>query len=170
VAEARIKLSIAEGTFEIEGPESFVSKQIEAFGDVIKKALSDPAKKPKTKDKAEETDPPGGGGDYSDVFELHEGAVKVLADIPGDNNKSKTVNAGLIAAFARSTEGADTVSFDDVREICKQHSCLDATNFSKYLKGEKKAFVFGGTPKKQTIKLTVPGKKQAKALVEGLSG
>lgn len=175
MAEARIKLSISEGTFEIEGSETFVSKQLEAFGDVIKKALSEAKAKSKPKEKPD----PGtdatiliNDGDYSGVFEIHEGSIKVLSDIPGEDNKEKTVNAGLLAAFARGTEGTDTVGFDEVREICKLHSCLDVKNFSTYLKKEKKAFLFGGTPrsKKQTLKLTMPGKKQAEELVKELSG
>lgn len=173
MADAKIKLSITDGTFEIEGPEAFVSKQLEVFGDIIKKALSGPKAKPLNPPKSEDgggTSDTGDQGDYSRVFEIHDGAVKILSDIPGENDKQKTVNAALLAAFAKATAGEDTVMFDEVREICKQHSCLNAPNFSRYLKAEKKLFLFGGTPRKQTIKLTQPGKKQAEALVDELAG
>lgn len=171
MAEARIKFSLNDGTFEIEGPESFVSAQLVAFGDIFRKVLSEPIKAgvamPDKGTEAKGLVSPQ-TGDYSSVLEVHEGKVKVLTDIPGAKNKDKTINAALLCLFGMSLEGVDTVQYDDIREICRDHSCFDHTNFSKYLKSEKQAFVFGGSRGKQTVKLSAPGRKRAEGLVKTL--
>jgi len=89
--------------------------------------------------------------------------------LPGSNNAEKTVNAALLLTFAYALIGKNTTSFDLVREVCVTHACLDSPNFARTLKGEKDAFVFGGTPKKKTLKLTVPGRRRAEGLVTSLN-
>ena len=145
--EARFKFSLKDGVFDIGGSESFVSAQLQAFEDIFRKALSEPIKvdvaMPAQAGEAKDTTSPQ-DGDYSSVLTVHEGKVKVLKDIPGANNKEKTINAALLCLFGKLREGLDTVPYDDIREICKDHSCLDPNNFSRYLKSEKSAFVIGG--------------------------
>jgi hypothetical protein len=166
MAEAKIILSIKDGTFEIEGPESFVSAQLKAFEDIIRKVLSEQIKAgvsmPKQLEEAKAVSPKA--GDYSSVFEVHEGKVKVITNIPGASKKEKTINAAFLCLFGSSLEGLDTVSYDDIRDICKDHGFYDSNNFSKFLKSEK-ALVISGPRGKQIVKLTVPGKRRAEELV-----
>jgi len=172
MAEARIRLSLSEGTFEIEGSEDFVTKQIEAFGDVIKGALTSP---PATMSYPATGVPHGGpkGIDsdpaaYANVFSVAEGVVTILVDLPGESKREKAVSACLLAAYAKSLAGADSLSTDEVRAICKHHACLDDTNFAAHLKSEKFAYTLDGSGKVKTIKLTVPGIKRAKAMADEL--
>ncbi|MGB8993159.1 MAG: hypothetical protein WCD80_13980 [Desulfobaccales bacterium] len=171
MSEARIRLSIKDGIFEIEGTETFVSAQLQAFGDVFRKALSEPAKANVLM--PDQHGPEEGPMDtqvagFPSVFQIHEGKVKLLKHIPGAKTKEKTINAALICLFARSQQGIDTVPFSDIIEICTDHSCYDPNNFSRYLKSDKQDFVFGGSRGKQTVKLSVPGTKRAEALVKEL--
>jgi hypothetical protein len=114
MSEARIRLSIRDGIFEIEGTETFVSAQLQAFGDVFRKALSEPTKGftglPSQKVEGKKVEG-ARTDDYSSLFEVHEGKVKVLRDIPGAKNKEETINAALICLFARSQEGVDMVPY-----------------------------------------------------------
>jgi hypothetical protein len=171
MAEARIRFSVKDGTFEIEGPESFVSAQLVAFGDIFRKALSEPIK-PSAAMSHQAAEAQGvvssQTDDYSSVLAIHEGKVKVLTNIPGAKNKEKTINAALLCLFGRLKEGVDTIPFDDIREICKDHNCYDSPNFSKYLKSDKQAFVISGSRGKQMVKLSSPGRKRAEALVRQL--
>jgi len=89
--------------------------------------------------------------------------------MPGTGKADKTVSAALLLTFANTLTGTDTTTFDTVREVCEAHSCLDGPNFAKTLKAEKDAFLFGGTPKKQTLKLTVPGRRRAEQLAMTLN-
>lgn len=177
MAEAKIRVSLEDGIFEIEGSEAFVSDQAEKFGDAIRKALSSKSRQeasPVTKAaSSKKPDEPGGEGppsaDYSDVFELHDGKVQVLKDLSGSSSREKMVNAGVICAFANEIGGASTVTFNQIRQICKDHSCLDSPNFAAALKKDgKEYFVFSGAKKSQALKLSVPGKKKAKELIASM--
>jgi hypothetical protein len=177
LADARIKVSLQEGTFEVEGSESFVSEQAEKFGDAIRKALSTPARSgpsaPKTP-AAKTPDEPNGEdvvpSDHPDVYELHDGKVQVLKDLPGSSAREKTVNAGVICAYAKELAGTPTITFKEIRQVCKDHSCLDSPNFSTALKKDgKEYFVFSGGPQSQALKLSVPGKKKARELLSSMS-
>jgi hypothetical protein len=177
VADARIRVSLQEGLVEIEGSESFVAQHAEKFGEAIRKALAgipratEPISIATAPKKAESTESgeDGSSAQYSDAFEVHEGKVQVLKDLPGASSREKTVNAGVICAFAKDNAGSPTVTFNEVRQICRDHSCLDSPNFATALKKDgKEFFVFSGGGKSQALKLSVPGKKKARELISAM--
>lgn len=172
--DAKFRFSLKDGIFEIEGPESFVSSQLEAFGDIFRKALSEPMNtlpppSYQSEGLGKEGDDISKSLEYSNVFEIHEGKVKVVSDIPGTSKKEKTKNATFICLFGKLQENVEIVPFDEIREICEDHGFYDKNNFSRYLKSDKQNFVISGPPKNQVIKLSAPGKKKAEALVSQLS-
>lgn len=136
--EARVKVSLREGVIELEGPQDFVEKQVEAFGDLIRASLEGwreplpeenrrtPAENQERHERQDAAAEPG-NNPYPAVFAIKDQKVQILADqIPGTNDKEKTVNAGLLTAF-------------------------------------------GGTPRKQTAQLTVPGRADAKKVADALA-
>jgi hypothetical protein len=173
MSEAKVRVSLVEGTIEIEGTESFVSAQLEKFGDSIRAALG-----------ARPHERPGGGGSTSDknggarpatlgelddVFAASDTSVQVLADIPGENTYAKMANAGKLLAYGMAKlKNRPNVLFEEVRAVCKAHGCYDGSNMASALKEQKAAFVFGGSGKKQTIALTKPGTTEVEKMIEGL--
>jgi hypothetical protein len=186
MAEAKIRISLSDGSvLEIEGSEGFVEKQIESFGDLIKQALvaqstQRPAASTKQQgsgDEQKDTAPPpsakAGINPYPNVFEIQDGKVTfIMEKIPGDNEKDKMVDAALLCILGNELAGKPEVSFAAMKELSKQHGStsdmLDG-NFSPYLKSESRYFIFGGTPRKQTAKLSNPGRAKAKELAAKLN-
>lgn len=90
-------------------------------------------------------------------------------DLPGKSTAEKMVSAALLLTYANFLQGVESTSLDAIRDVCKAHGCLDSSNFSKRLHAEKDAFIFGGTPRKQTVKLTVPGRRRAEQMARELN-
>jgi hypothetical protein len=176
MSEAKIRISMIQGTFELEGSEAFVSAQIEKFADVIKASLSAPYPTP--------VNPNPGSGipsnpmiatfpttpqDLAEVFAANENGVQILKDVPGDSKPEKTVNAAKLYLFGlQALKQRDTALFEEIKSVCKIHGFYDSGNMAAYLKDDQESFIFGGSGKKQTLKLTVPGTKSAGKLIEGL--
>ena len=162
---ARIRVSLSDGSFEIEGSEEFVSKQSDVYKDLITKALQNPSTFRKANGVIDTEDQKD--KDYGNVFHRDGANVKVLADLPGKSQKGKTISAALIALFAMGDNAE--VAFNAVRKICEDHSCLNKGNFATYLKDEKKLLLIGGSGKSLTVRLTQPGKAAANKLVAALA-
>jgi len=171
---SRVVVSLTEGRLEIEGPESFVEKQVERFASLIESGLGKPRQslpaKPQQQQPGETPSRDDAAlGSYENVFALAGDKIQILTDLPGTGKAEKTASAALLLTFANTLTGIDTTPFDAVRVVCEAHGCLDGPNFAKTLKGEKDAFVFGGTRNKQTLKLTVPGRRRAEQLAASLN-
>jgi hypothetical protein len=176
MAEAKISISLADGTFEFEGSETFVSTQIERFAEAIQANLRVPQQQMKMR-------APGGGappqeGDVSppatppkldEIFAPTETGVQILKDVPGNSVAEKTVNAAKLYLYGlNELKQKDTALFEEIAAVCKTHGFHDSANMASNLKAERGTFIPGGSGKKQTLKLTVPGMKAAAKLVDEL--
>ena len=173
---SKVIVSLKDGTIQIEGAEGFVREQLALFMDVIKTHLATLAKGPlkatgkESPGKEKESPVPSGDlAAYENLFAVADDNIQVLKDLPGASKAEKSVSAALLLSFANELNGTDQTSYEVVRDLCQAHSCLDGTNFSKTLAAEKDAFIVSGTPRKRVIKLTVPGRKRAKALADSLN-
>jgi hypothetical protein len=171
---ARIHISLKVGTIEIEGTEGFVTEQLNRFESYITSALDDhhkgDAKKPKSKPiDASETNALSAASRHSNLFAVADGKIQILKDLPGDGKAQKTVSAAMLLTYANGLMGNEATTYDIIREVFYAHACLDGTNFSKTLKAEKELFIIGGTAKRQTVTLTVPGKRKAEELAHRLN-
>lgn len=174
--QAKVHISLRDGVLELQGSEDFVSSQLKFLEPLIRESFktlppappqlnegtSLPAKGPVLGNTL------GGLSDYDTLFADADGKVQVLKTLPGQNKAAKSVNAALLLAFANTLKGIDATPFSDVRDLCNSHACLDSSNFSKHMKSQKEHFIVSGFGSAQTIKLTVPGKKKAKELADGL--
>jgi hypothetical protein len=171
---SRVLISISDGRVEIEGSEAFVASQLEQLRPMLQAVADRPAEssaphpKPTSPASNQVQTNVGGLASYENLFAVADDKIQVLKDLPGSNSRQRTVTAALLLTLANTLHGQDTTSFDEIRDLCKTHGCLDSPNFAKTLKSEKDAFIFGGTPRKQTVKLTVPGKKRADTIADAL--
>lgn len=102
------------------------------------------------------------------VFHFEDSKAGIIAgEIPGKNNKEKTLNAYVLVglSYFLSTESA---AFDDksARSLCESSGCYDQGNHSYYIKNRGNEFT--GTKEKGWT-LTAPGLKRAAAIVKEIA-
>jgi hypothetical protein len=177
--EARIKLSVRDGILEIEGSEKFVSEQADAFREVVASLLQQPRESNGGGARLQTGTSDGAGSyrnvatasslsEYETVFVMADGKIQILKGIPGNGKAGKTMNAALLCLFANELQGNTEVGFDTIRDLCQAHGFLDSSNFSATLKEAKEHLIITGTSRRLSAKLTVPGRKEAQRLAEGL--
>ncbi len=172
MSDARVRVSVVDGTIEIEGTEAFVGAQLEKFGESIRAGLAAEhtiAAKDTIKD-AGAAAQPDTGIDLTGIFTVTDrGAVHIAADIPGDSRWERIANAGKLLAYgAARLRNRRTVLFAEVRAVCRAHRCYDQKNLATVLKKHRSAFVFGGRGRKQTLALTESGTKEVETMLKTL--
>jgi len=186
---AKIRISLKDGEFELSGSELFVSQQITSFRELIVESLQKQKfelKTPNQQTLPEGTQPSLAPGDSSEiqesnggsvktatnfqrVFHVDNGTIKIIKRAPGNNNSQKSVNTALIYVWAKNSLGQDEVTFPEIRELCKDQGCLDEGYFSGHMKSAKEEMVLQGKGKFIKVKLTLPGKEKALSLIEELN-
>ena len=182
MSEARVRVSLTEGLLEFEGPEKFVADLVEKFGSVIQKALA--GESPETNDVAaaqtvaddarpvvatvehRASVPPTPDEALNDIFAATATGVQVLRTFPGSTKSARAVNLAKLYLYGlQALRHRDTASFSEIARVCRTHGCYDANNMAASLKADWTSFVFGGTGKRQTIKLSAPGMERTEALI-----
>lgn len=174
MGEAKFRVSLTEGTLEIEGSESFVAEHLAKFEDTIQSRLG--KARPVAALAAVAAPPPPlqeahaasleTAGDLAEFYAVTDAGIQILGTVPGTNNAEKTVNAAAIQLYGlKKLKNKDTLLFEEVKPLCKSQGCYDGSNMAKYLKGAPETFIFGGSGKKQTIQLTQPGFRTAEKLL-----
>jgi hypothetical protein len=171
--QAKVVISIVDGRLEFAGSQEFVEKQLAAFSDFIRESMQRVAKKPahvKSADPDGKPDVDGGGlSVYENVFAVADGKIQVLKTIPGTTTAQKMVNAARLLALGNALINKPVTTFQEIRDLCAAHGCLDGDNFSTTVKKEKSEFVFGGGPKSQSLSLSVPGRKSVEKFAAELN-
>jgi len=181
--EVKVRVSLRDGSIELEGPQEFVEKQMETFGDLIKASLEGyqqrvvdkrkPAAGEAAEDDQQQDDDPAGAamaGQYTNVHAVNDDEVQLLVEaLPGSSDKERTVNAALLMLLGYEGIGKTDLPSEVIADVCRHYSCYSEGNFGRYLGQEKRLFLIGGTRRKQTVKLTAPGKLKAKELAERLN-
>jgi hypothetical protein len=176
--QARIALTVNGNTFEICGPEDFVSAQAEFFRDAIIETLArstsgtdeEPSPETETPPAAPHHEPTG-KVTYTRVFHIEADKVRILKAVPGSTLSKKAVGTALIYLWAKREAGIDAVPFAELRDLCKDQGCLD-TNFASHMKGARSWIIIDGAKgsSSQTCKITIPGVEKAVELLEQLNG
>lgn len=177
--QARIALTIHGNTFEISGPETFVSAQAEVFRDAIIEALAKSASNPEDESTLDTETPPAaphheptGTKSYTRVLHVEGEKVRLLKSVPGTTQSKKAVGTAVIYLWAKREAGIDSVPFSELRELCRLQGCLDPANFAGHMKSAKSWIIIDGTKgsSAQTCKLTIPGVEHAETLLKQLNG
>ena len=177
--KARVIISLSEGKIDVSGSEKFVREQLDRFKDLIDKKLSAvPVHAPQVPPSIQPPQIPGsnvirppvvtGDNAYPNVIDIHNDEIKILR-IAGSKKADKTINIALLYLLAKRQKGEHTATFKEISSVCKDHACLDQTNFSSTIKSDKESFIIGGSRRKQHAKLTTPGLKKAKDLASELN-
>ena len=173
--QAKVHISLRDGVLELQGNEEFVSSQLQFLEPLIRESFKGlpavPCQQndgalPATSDLSGNA--PAGLSNYDFLFADADGKVQILKTLPGASKSSKSINAAFLLTFANTLKGLDATPYSDVRDLCSSHGCLDSGNFSSQMKSQKEYFIISGSGNAQTIKLTIPGKKKAKELADGL--
>lgn len=108
---------------------------------------------------------------YENVYDKVDGKLKIIGHMPGTNKSDKTRSTALVVLFGYYLDGVEQIPSEIIREACTDQGCFDSGNFAKHLKGLAEKVVMntkaGGG---YDVKLTAPGRKAAKELVEELNG
>ena len=183
MSEARVRVSLTDGVLEFEGPEDFVARLVDKFGSVIQKAIA--GESPDAKDVAAAADngsgdvqsavptldhvagaPPSPKNVLSDIFAVNGSGVQVLRAVPGPSKAMRAVNLVKLYLYGlRTLKQRDTALFAEIARVCKTHGCYDPNNMAACLKADRTSFVFGGTGRRQTLKLSAPGINGTEALI-----
>jgi hypothetical protein len=102
------------------------------------------------------------------VFHLADGAADFIAgELPGKNDKEKTLNAYIIAGLTSFLLTGDSKFTDqDARKMCADAGCYNLKHHGEYIKAKGNNFT--GTKEKGWA-LTSPGLKTAAQLVQGFA-
>lgn len=172
----KVNISIGDSVLEFSGSEAFVQKQIDEFKELIYGNLKPvKAKKQKGKltrektDKVDDSTQDNDANPYPNVFEYDGDTINIIK-VPGNNKADKTKSLALIYLWATEKFNKNPTPTKEIRIQCETHGCLDANNFSAILGRIDTAHVIiKGKAKATTIKLTAPGRKKAKELIESLN-
>ncbi len=192
----KIRIDLKERIIELEGSETFVSTQMEWLKDVI---LSTPitTELELIEEKTAQSEIPSqiittqivGNQHTNKIFDKYKtffGIDKEVVDSvihTEDNNftiitkkikggnADKQIQYSLLYCLAKEFYGQSEISTEELRELCRDNACLDASNFNQYFNTHKDLFIVNGKPRtrNKTIKLTSPGRNKAKELLNSLA-
>ena len=173
------KISLQAGTISLaaEGSEAFVREMLTVWNGLVQIAPAHTKLAPQTEPQVEtlgahpSSATTTGIAKFGNVYDSVDGRLKIIADIPGKSNAEKTRNIALLLLYGYLQLGTEQIASEAIRQACVDQGCYDSTNFASYLKGLKSRIVMntksGGG---YDVKLTAPGRKDARELVEALNG
>ena len=168
----KLTMQIGASQFAAEGPEAFIVSMFEKWKELNSQTpytrvheIGKDAKNGQASVGVNEL-----SGKYENVFDEVDGALKIIANMPGANKATKTRSTALALLFGHLLRGESTTSAETIREACVDQGCYDSSNFARQLIGCKEKVVrntkAGGG---YDVKLTAPGRKAAQELVEQLN-
>jgi len=170
--EASITVNLKERSFTISGSEEFVEKNKQELKDFITMNIESEeiisANNKENEDKkyslTEEQDRYIRNGIYT--IDSEDGTVTILKKVPGKNNAEKTKNIALIVLFAKGEN--EKIQGSELKRLCEKQKCYDSKNFAATFKRDMSNFIMKGKGQSWTIELSIPGKDNAKELLESL--
>jgi hypothetical protein len=180
VSETKFRISIGSFALEIVGPEAYVNTQVELFRPVILSQLSNgiasepessrtnPAPEPVPD--ATPTPTTSVAGSPYPMAMRWDGTRTTLQmnGAPGKTTQDKMRNVILLYVLAKKLQGVDSVSAKELRDVCREHKCLDDSHFSRAYK-DKTVFYLSGTPRDQQVSLNDRGITKARELAQSLN-
>ena len=100
------------------------------------------------------------------AIDSEDGTITILKKVPGKNNAEKTKNIALIVLFAKGEN--EKIQGSELKRLCEKQKCYDSKNFAATFKRDMSNFIMKGKGQSWTIELSIPGKDNAKELLESL--
>jgi hypothetical protein len=176
MADCKVELHVGTTSIAVEGPEAFVTSTVESWRPLFAGSASDNRPVLVRGSDAEGgvhlrtiPDKVIGYQKFENVYDSADGRLKIICNVPGTNKAEKTRNTALIYLYGRFLGGVEAVQSEEIRQACLDQGCYDPANFAQYLKSLKSRVVMNTKPGGgYDVKLTAPGRKDAKELVERL--
>jgi hypothetical protein len=170
--ETTITVNLKERSFTISGSEEFVERNKQELKDFIMMNIEQEettiANKSEKEERieciTEEQNRYIRNGIYA--IDSEDGTVTILKKIPGKTNAEKTKNIALIVLFAKGEN--EKIQGSEIKRLCEKQKCYDAKNFAAIFKRDMSNFIMKGKGQSWTIELSIPGKDNAKELLESL--
>jgi hypothetical protein len=172
---AKISIQLGTRSLSAEGSEAFVREAVAIWDRLESMADRPSAQASAATDSGPVTSArgspsPASGGQFENVFDEVDGRMKLIAHIPGTSKAEKTRNVALAVLFGHYLRGNEQVASEIIRDACADQGCFDQANFAQALKGLKEKVAMntksGGG---YDVKLTAPGRKAARELVDVLN-
>lgn len=166
---SKVTLQHGATVISVEGDNAFIEKTLSNWKHLLDARQAVPSGT-QPQDKSG-TKPSGSGISlYENVFDTVDGKIKLIHAMPGANKADKTRSTALSLLYGHYIEGSEQIPSELIREACVDQGCFDQGNFASNLKGLKEKIAMntkaGGG---YDVKLTAPGRKAAKELVESLN-
>jgi hypothetical protein len=175
----KVELRVGGSSLIAEGPEAFVTSTLESWRSFFQDVQPSPGNAGGQRGQGKTLEQPAGaevtpnGGDgqkYENVFDYADGKLKIICHVPGNNKAELTRNTALLYLYGKLVGGVEPTPSEEIRQACVDQGCYDPANFAQYLKGLKSRVVMNTKPGGgYDVKLTAPGRKDAKELVEKLN-
>lgn len=181
MSNCKVELRTEAVSLCLEGSEAFVTSTLESWKDLFSSAKSQVGNGVLFADQEQGPIRAKNGGDqvlvngdghlqFENVYDSADGKLKIIAAVPGTNKAESTRNTALIYLFGKYLNGIETVPSEEIRQACIDQGCYDSSNFALYMKGLKSRVVMNTKPGGgYDVKLTAPGRKDARDLVKGLN-
>ena len=171
----KVRIDMREKIVELEGSEEFVSKQLTWIkGYLTSESLDvDEPDSPesKTDNSAKTTEGDGFVSNFGitrvkaeNAYHFEDDKFRIITKKIKGNNAEKQTHYMLLYCLAKEHYGEFESSYQELRDLCKQNSCLDSGNFSANVKTRKDLFVV----ENKKVKLTSPGRTKARELLSSL--
>lgn len=170
--QSKIMLQRGSAIVSAEGTQEFVDATVEKWGHLLE--LGQPPEPPGENGGADSTKATQSTSDstakFENVFDVHDGRLKIIQNMPGGSKAEKTRNTALTLLYGEYLSGNETISAEQLKGSCIDQGCYDPSNFASHLKGLKERVVLNPKPGGDyTIKLTAPGRRAAHELVTELN-
>lgn len=183
----KAKIDIKNGLIELEGSEEFVSESIKLYSELLSnnkyehKQESQISNCPTTIAEPIDEEMSENEDRFIEHFGVTENEINNIIHIESDyfkiiTNKIKGSTSErqiaycLLYCLTKEFYGQQKADNTELRALCEEFACLDSGNFTAHIKRKKNWFIIEGTKnsKNSTIKLTVPGKEEARKIIKNL--
>ena len=194
--DAKLLVNLKDGLIELQGSEEFVGNQIGWLKDIINRT---PINLPSATANIQNNSPSveetilattlataiPNSNDENDryvaifgitkdgvdnVIHTEENSFTIITRKIKGGTAERQISYLLLYCLAKEFYRQQEVTFEELRELCKENGCLDSTNFAKNMDNHKELFIVSGKPgsKNKTAKLTAPGRSKARELLASL--
>jgi hypothetical protein len=173
--QAKFSVQVGTKIIEIVGSEAFIETQIDRFGKAIDEILGDLPPQEAHTTAPENNDVLDGSEQsrtkYPNALHIDEDRVQILKSVPGNTIAKRAVDTAVVYLWGKRAAGVGSISFTELRDICRDSGCLDETNFSKHMKGARSWIIVEGVKgsSAKTCRLTLPGVAHAEEVLAQLN-